>query len=553
MKRTAIPVLVVILLLLLIAGGVAAARYIDRYIPTKERADVEEVLGISGEEAAFYYNDERLSGVRVIVRDGQAYLPLAWVNENLNEKFYWDDEEKLLVYTLPDTVVYADKRTMGSSGAPLMLAEDGEIWLSVSLVASYTDIRSELFTDPVKRFYLYDSWEARTVGTAAKEAPVRVRGGIKSPILTTVAEGGEFTVLEAGEEWSRVRTADGYIGWIQHKHMGGTFSREQVSTFKAPEYTSISLGEPVCLVWHQTLREEDNADFDRLIAGTKGVNVIAPTWLMLTDNDGNFESFASREYVEKAHELGLQVWAVLDNFNKGENVNSEILFSRTSVRQALTDRLMEEAEQYGLDGINLDIESISQAAQPHYVQFIRELSAACRRNGLILSVDNYVPSDYTRGYNRAEQGRVADYVIIMGYDEHYAGGEPGSVASLPFVKGGIEDTLADVPKEKVINAVPFYTRRWEETAGTVTSSSMGLEAARRWVEENNVNLYWQDELGQYYGELDTENGVQTVWMEDERSLELKMELIREYDLAGVACWKLGLDTEDIWDIVRMDE
>ena len=553
MKRTAIPVLVVILLLLLIAGGVAAARYIDRYIPTKERADVEEVLGISGEEAAFYYNDERLSGVRVIVRDGQAYLPLAWVNENLNEKFYWDDEEKLLVYTLPDTVVYADKRTMGSSGAPLMLAEDGEIWLSVSLVASYTDIRSELFTDPVKRFYLYDSWEARTVGTAAKEAPVRVRGGIKSPILTTVAEGGEFTVLEAGEEWSRVRTADGYIGWIQHKHMGGTFSREQVSTFKAPEYTSISLGEPVCLVWHQTLREEDNADFDRLIAGTKGVNVVAPTWLMLTDNDGNYSSYASLEYVEKAHELGLQVWAVLDNFNKGENVNSEILFSRTSVRQALTDRLMEEAEQYGLDGINLDIESISQAAQPHYVQFIRELSAACRRNGLILSVDNYVPSDYTRGYNRAEQGRVADYVIIMGYDEHYAGGEPGSVASLPFVKGGIEDTLADVPKEKVINAVPFYTRRWEETAGTVTSSSMGLEAARRWVEENNVNLYWQDELGQYYGELDTENGVQTVWMEDERSLELKMELIREYDLAGVACWKLGLDTEDIWDIVRMDE
>ncbi len=554
MKRTVIPVIVVIVLLLLIVGGVAAARYIERYIPTREQADVEEVLGVSGEDTAFYYNDERLSGVSVIARDGQAYLPIEWVNENLNEKFYWDGEEKMLVYTLPDSVVYADKRTTGSSGQPLLLAEDDGIWLSAGLVASYTDIRTELFTSPVNRFFLYDQWEPLTVGTASKEAPVRVRGGIKSPVLTTVADGGEFTVLETGEEWSLVRTEDGYIGWIQHKFIQGTSQSEQVSTFTEPEYTSISLGEPVCLAWHQTLKEEDNKEMERLIARTQGaVNVVAPTWLMLTDNNGSFESFASQEYVDKAHALGLQVWAVLDNFNKGENVNSAVLFSRTSVRRTLVDALMEEAGRYGFDGINLDIESISPEAQPHYVQFIRELSVACRKNGLILSVDNYVPSGYTSGYNRAEQGRVADYVIIMGYDEHYAGGDPGPTASLPFVKQGIEDTLAEVPAQKVINAVPFYTRRWEETAGSVSSTALGLEAAQTWVEENDVPLYWQDELGQYYGELATENGVQTIWMEDERSLELKMGLIREYNLAGVAGWKLGLDTEEIWNIVNVNK
>lgn len=553
MKRTVIPVVIVVFLLLLITGGFLAAVYIDRYIPTKEEADVSEVLGISDGETAFYYNNERINDVEVTVRDGQAYLPISWVIQNLNEKFYWDDTEKLLVYTLPDTVVYADKRTEGSSGKPLLLAENGAVWLSVGLVASYTDIRSELFMSPVNRFFLYDDWDTETAGIAAKEAPVRVQEDIKSPILTTVAAGGEFTVLETGEEWSRVRTADGYIGWLQNKHVQETFAKELVSTYTAPSYIGISLAEPVCLAWHQTLREEDNDGFERLIARTQGaVNVIAPTWLMLTDNNGAFESFVSQTYVDMAHEMGLQVWAVLDNFNKGDQVDSAVLFSRTSVRKTLIDGLMEEARTYSLDGINLDIEGISPEAQPHYVQFIRELSVACHNQGLILSVDNYVPSEYTRGYNRAEQGRVADYVIIMGYDEHYAGGDPGPTASLPFVESGIQNTLAEVPAEKVINAVPFYTRRWEETAdGTVSSTALGLEAARKWVDENQVSLYWQDELGLNYGELMTDGGVQTIWMEDERSLELKMNLIRKYNLAGVAGWKLGLDTEDIWDIVNM--
>ncbi len=553
MKRTLVPAVVVILLLVLIAGGYFTVRYVERYMPTKEHADVREVLDVSGEETAFFYNGERLTDVDVITRDGQAYLPLNWVNENLNEKFYWDNVEKMLIYTLPDTIVYADKRTEGNGGKPLLLAEDKGIFLSVSLLASYTDIRSELFTEEANRLYLFDLWGEQTMGTAGKAAPVRVRGGIKSPILTTVAKGGGFTVLVSGEEWSKVLTDDGFAGWIQNKQIAETHTEVPVSTFAEPEYTSLSMDEKVCLVWHQVLKEDDNENLDQLIARTKGVNVIAPTWIMLTDNDGNYSSYASQAYVDRAHELGLQVWAVVDNFNKGDGVDSAVLFAKTSARKALIGRLMADVKSYGLDGINLDIEGISQEAMPHYVQFIRELSVDCRREGIFLSVDDYVPSDYTKDYNRAEQGRVADYVIIMGYDEHYAGGEPGSVASLPFVEGGITDTLAEVPKEKLINAVPFYTRLWATEEGKTTSTAMGLAAAQEWVEENGVELYWQEELGQYYGELKTETSMQQVWMEDERSLELKMGLIDRYDLAGVACWKLGLDSEPVWDIIKVNE
>lgn len=280
--------------------------------------------------------------------------------------------------------------------------------------------------------------------------------------------------------------------------------------------------------------------------------MIAPTWFALTDNRGNYHSYADRDYVDKAHEMGMQVWAVLDNFNMGDNVNSEILFSQTSVRKRLIAGLMEDVKQYGLDGINLDIEGIKPEAGPHYVQFIRELSVSCRKEGVILSVDNYVPAGYNSFYNRAEQGRVADYVIVMGYDEHYAGGEAGSVASYSYVQEGIQNTIEEVPHEKVINAVPFYTRVWTIKDDKTTSSALGIAGAQKWIEENGVELFWQEDMGQYYGELSTEEGLKQIWMEEERSLGLKMDLIEKYQLAGVGCWKLGFESASIWDVVKVN-
>ena len=254
--------------------------------------------------------------------------------------------------------------------------------------------------------------------------------------------------------------------------------------------------------------------------------------------------------MDKAHDMGLQVWALVDNFSS--NVQTEVLLSSTTTRRKLINSLMEEVDRYGLDGLNMDFESLKTEAGVHYVQFLRELSIPCRERGIILSVDNYVPASYNDFYDREEQGIVADYVIIMGYDEHYAGSEPGSVASMDYVRGGIERTLADVPKEKVINGVPFYIRIWTETDSGVQSEAVGIASAKEWVEENLVDLYWQQELGQYYGEVSGPSGVSYIWMEEEDSLSLKMELIKAYDLAGVACWKLGIEDSVVWEVIGWD-
>ena len=541
----------VLMLLLMAAGGAGGYIYMRKYMPSDELSDKAKVFGIKGSQVALLLDNE-LQEEKGIYEDGQVYLPVGWVNEYLNQRFYWDEEEKLLVYALPESIVYADEDAQGEKG-PLFKVTDDGMYLSLGLVVNYTDIRTRSFaTSQIKRVFIDTLWEPYDTAEVKKAGHVREKGGVKSPILTELEQGEQVDVLETMEKWSRVRTEDGYIGYIENRRLDG---REQVtpeSSFEAPVYTSISMDEKVRLGFHQVTRQEANNTLESYVSVTKDMNVIVPTWFNVISDDGTYNSLASREYVDKAHEMGLQVWAMVENVSTQEsvkNLNTKTLMSSTSTRRKLIENLMKEADTYGFDGFNLDFESLKAEAGPHYVQFIRELSVSCRQKGLVLSVDNYVPSPYSAFYNRREQGIVADYVIIMGYDEHYAGGDAGSVASISYVKDGIENTLKEVPKEKVINAVPFYTRVWTVNEGKTTSKAYGIADARQWVADNHVDLTWDQELGQFYGSTVNGNGEQYIWMEDEKSMALKIGLVKDFDLAGVACWKLGFESSDIWDIV----
>ena len=543
--------ILVLMLLLMAAGGAGGYIYIRKYMPTSELSDKTKVFGIKGSQVALLLDNE-LQEEKGIYEDGQVYLPVGWVNEYLNQRFYWDEGEKLLVYALPESIVYADEDAQGEKG-PLFKVTDDGMYLSLGLVVNYTDIRTQSFaTSQIKRVFIDTLWEPYDTAEIKKAGHVREKGGVKSPILTELEQGEQVDVLETMEKWSRVRTEDGYIGYIENRRLD---EREQVtpeSSFEAPVYTSISMDEKVRLGFHQVTRQEANNTLESYVAVTKDMNVIVPTWFNVISDDGTYNSLASKEYVDKAHEMGLQVWAMVENVSTQEsvkNLNTKTLMSSTSTRRKLIENLMKEADTYGFDGFNLDFESLKAEAGPHYVQFIRELSVSCRQKGLVLSIDNYVPSPYSAFYNRREQGIVADYVIIMGYDEHYAGGDAGSVASISYVKDGIENTLKEVPKEKVINAVPFYTRIWTVNEGKTTSKAYGIADARQWVADNHVDLTWDQELGQFYGSTVNGNGEQYIWMEDEKSMALKIGLVKDFDLAGVACWKLGFESSDIWDIV----
>lgn len=542
----------ILLLLAVCAAGIYAWK---RYGPTKEPADLDQLYQVRAENEVTVFLNYEMQEARGIYEEGQTYLPIDWVNKNLNERFYWDNNEDLLVYALPDEILTAPEGTNGAGGRRLFIRRGEDVFLSLGLVLNYTDIRANAYdSGKQKRVFIQDTWDEVPVAVISKNSRVRVKGGVKSPVITDAVKGEDVIVLETMERWSRVVTRDGHIGYMPASRLTSLKTEKPVSSFKAPVYRNISLDEKIILVWHQVTLEAANGVLEELLEQTKGINVIAPTWFTLSDNDGNYESLADKSYVEKAHEKGIQVWAVVDNFSRecSKNVRSEVLLSKTSVRKRLIENLMAEADTYGFDGINLDFESLKEEAGVHYIEFIRELSVSCRRKGLVLSVDNYVPAGYNYFYNRREQGIVADYVIIMGYDEHYAGGEAGSVASIGYVEDGIRNTLEFVPKEKVINAVPFYTRLWTQSGEKLSSKAMGISAAKKWIEEQGVQLKWNEELGQYYTQAETENGDAMLWMEESRSLKLKMDVIKEEDLAGVACWKLGLEPQEIWDVIEWE-
>ena len=392
--------------------------------------------------------------------------------------------------------------------------------------------------------------------TVTKETALRKKGGIKSPILRTLEEGESVILKESYDNWIEVVTADGFSGFVKSKYINLEEGEawECAEKKETPEFTNLVRDKKINLAWHQSTSLEANAKITEVLAGTSGINVISPTWFALSDNNGNFTSLGEKSYVDTLHGMGIEVWGLISNFE--HDVDTGEVLNYTSKRNYLINNLIEQSKALGLDGINLDFEQISENNGEDYIQFVRELSVACRLNGLVFSIDNYVPTGYTAHYNRKEQGIFADYVIIMGYDEHYGGSEvAGSVASIGFVKKGIEMTLEEVPAEKVINAIPFYTRIWKEVINEngeieVSSEAAGMERIERMINEMGLEVGLNEECAQFYTEYEADGATYKIWIENEYSVEEKMNLIAANNLAGVAEWKLGLQKNTVWDIIN---
>ena len=537
------PVIAVAVLVILVAILGIVTHVVMKYIPSSEKMDLNEYYGeLADGEIALVIGTEKLEE-RGLVDGDRVYLPLDVVNTYLNQRYYWDSANQQILYATPSELTSA---SASSEAGDKVWVKDGKVYLNLTYVQEYTDLDAYITKDPYRIAIQYKFKNIKTV-TVKKNTSIRYRGGIKSAILTSVKKGTKLRLIEEMENWDQVATDDGYIGYIDKKKVGEAEKTKFERSFKKEKYSYLTMDSKVNMVWHQVTSTDANAYFADATANMTGVNVISPTWFYLTDTSGNIANIASADYVSQAHEKGLQVWGLIDNFT--QEVSTTETLSSTAARQNIISQLIQAAQDVGMDGINVDFESLSEDVGTHFLEFLRELSIECHKNNLVLSVDNPVPEDFTSHYDRAEQGRVVDYVIIMGYDEHYVGSEAGSVASLPWVEQGIQDTLDEVPAKRVINAIPFYTRLWRTTGGNVTSEAIGMDQAQQTIADNNVETYWDKTTSQNYGKYDIDNSTYQIWLEDAQSVAEKVKLVSKYDLAGVSAWKLGFENNGIWQVI----
>ena len=543
MKKQQKPVVIVCILILVLAVVGVGTHFIKKYIPTKERMDLTEYYGQTGEDEMTVILGTDIMETKAAKSGDRVYLPLDMVNTYLNQRYYWDSTNQQILYATPSELQYYPASESGDSEVWL---KDDTVYLNLDFIKKYTDLDAYVYDNPSRIAIQHQFTSVNTV-TVKKDTSIRYRGGIKSPILTDVSEGTTLIYMEALEDWVQVATMDGYIGYVQKDTLSDMETKDFERDFQKEEYTYLTMEDKVNLSWHQVTTQEANAYLADSIANISGVNVISPTWFYIQDTAGNIGNIASADYVSLAHERGLKVWGLIDNFTA--DVSTTDTLSQLASRQNIIQQLVQTALSVGLDGINVDFESLSEDAGPHFLEFLRELSIECHKNNLVVSVDNPVPEDFTSHYDRKEQGLVVDYIIIMGYDEHYVGSDAGSVASLPWVEQGVQDTITEVAPERTILAIPFYTRLWKTTGGAVTSEAIGMDEAQNVLSANAVEPVWDGSVGQNYATFEQDNSTYQIWLEDAQSIAEKVKLIPKYNLAGVAQWKLGFENSSIWQTI----
>lgn len=556
-----VPVLIAIILIVVIGVVGFGGKIMDKYSYSKELADMDEYYGVSGNRLAIILQDAKVEQQAILEND-TVYFDIDTVHQYFNEGFYVDEgEQKLLYTTAVDTVTalfgnagYSDKTGEHALDYVPCMQSEGTLYVAADYVKLFTNYSYEVFD---RHLQVYTEWGTKQTYKIAKKTQVRLKGGIKSPILREMEEGEQVELLEQMETWSKVKTSDSIIGYVENKRLTDVDTEVEtpVTDYVPEEYTSIALDGKVCLGFHSIGGPGGNDTLDSMVAEGEGMNVIAPTWFSFTDNAGTFRSFASGQYVEKAHSYGLKVWGVWDNFNYKNETGSDIdtvqILSSTANRQNIVEQMTATALELGLDGINIDFEGLTSDCGTHYVQFIRELSVACRENQLALSIDNYVPFHFNDFYRLDIQGEVADYIVVMGYDEHWHGSkDPGSVASIDYVSNGLQKTLEMAPAEKVVNALPFYTILWKTEGSDVTDEYITLKNEADFLKRVNITPEWDEETCQNYAQWQSGNITYQIWLEDIDSIKVKLNVMSAQSIGGVAVWRLGYGTSEVWELIK---
>lgn len=384
---------------------------------------------------------------------------------------------------------------------------------------------------------------------ATKNTNVKSMKKVLCRTVDKIKENDEFVIIEKNDGWVEVRTTNGKIGYIKENII-----KEETKVREAVEQKTNT--QKISLVWDY-YSEYVNAP-DRSGETFNGVNVVSPSFFVLErlgkgeiiDNVGT----AGIEYINWAKEKGYKIWAMFSN-NSMIETTSQIMRDY-ELREKTINNIVELAEKYELDGINLDFENMYKEDKNLYTRFVIELYPRLKARGMTLSVDVTAPDGgdtWSLCFDRHNIARNSDYIVFMAYDQHgQSSTTAGSVAAYNWVEVNLNKFLGtqeEIEKEKLILGIPFYTRLWRETGEDVTSSVVDMKDVNN-VLPGDIQREWLDDVKQNYIEYERNGSIYKMWIEDIDSIRAKINLAREKEIAGVAFWAKGREDESVWDVVE---
>ncbi len=531
-----------------------------------------------GEVAAVALEDDYSEDYGVI-KDDDCFVNINTIKASVDDRFYYDKNEKLVMFTnATDTFTARTGKSELKSGEKkdyqISFVENGKCYLNMKFVTEYISADYKLYEAknkcPAIISLNYKTGKSKE-GVLDDDIEMRTNGDYQNLIVTTLKEGTKVKIIEEGKNWDKVKAVGGLIGYVPEKYVDDIRNVESLYKDDSYTYNHRLIRDGVNLVWDAVYNQTANENLKNDVKHVKGVNAISPTWFEIEGKDGELISRADRDYVKTAHKNGMQVWALLDDF-KSKKVNHYVL-SHTSSRQNLVKTIMIFVDGLDIDGVNVDFEYVTENIVKDYLQFLRELSVACRKSKKVLTIDNYSPTNHTAYYDWKQQYKIADYVVFMNYDEHTVGSkEAGSVSSLGFMESAIENAVEIIGEpNRIINAMPFFTRLWEMTPegkgtnkGTfvedavdgnyyLNSQALGMNDAEKACKKAKVKPAFDKETGQNYAIWDNKDTTYQIWLEDETSIASRLKLSKKYKLGGNAYWALGQEKDSIWNVIEKNK
>lgn len=549
-SKIGIIIAIIIIALVLIVGAIGGYYVIKRNYIVSKINQTNLIINNSNATSSLKNN--------VYIKDGVVYVSKPDIYNFFDNTIIYDEKYNQVVTTsstkiasLPidsKQIQVNSSNTTIKAGAIIL---DEVAYVPISELDEVYNIKTT-YVESEDLVYIDSLDREQQTATLKKDSSIKYKPTIISATLAKAKQGNTLTIANRSDYpvpngWTRVRTENGTLGYIQ------TGKLNEFKTIREKAEEKAKIEGPISLAWDYY---SEYVSAPTRTGKITGVNVVSPSFFYMTkysttnvyENVGN-EGIA---YVNWAHENGYQVWPMFTNSNMSET--SKMLSDYKS-RENVINQIIKYIKQYNLDGINIDFEGMYETDKDNFSRFLIEIRPRLNEIGAVLSVDVTAPDgapEWSLCYDRYTIGKVADYVMFMAYDQYGLSAiKAGTTAGHNWVEANVKKFLGqeEVKAEKIILGIPFYTRVWKENNGNVTSNVVNIGNVNN-VIPSNATKTWDEDLQQYYVEYKKGGATYKIWVEDEKSIEAKLDLVSKYNLGGAAYWEYDRATNSIWNLIE---